>query len=35
MTTGGLLFMLVSVGFVAGLCFWCFYRVLRHPAGRD
>jgi hypothetical protein len=29
MTTTGFLFLLFSVGFVTGLCGWCYYRVLR------
>jgi len=31
MTTGGWIFMIVSVGFVVGLTGYCFYRVLFHP----
>jgi hypothetical protein len=43
MTVGGWIFMCVSVGFVWGLCLWCFSKVLtlppegeeRGPGGED
>jgi hypothetical protein len=31
MTSGGWIFMLVSVGFVVGLVIYCYYRVLTAP----
>lgn len=31
MTTGGWIMMILSIGFVLGLTFFCFYRVLASP----
>jgi hypothetical protein len=31
MTAGGWVTMIVSLGFVWGLAFWCFWRVLTSP----
>lgn len=33
MTTGGWIAMIVSLAFVSGLAFWCYYRVLTAPPG--
>jgi hypothetical protein len=35
MTTTGWTFMICSVGFVIGLTFWCFKKVLTKPASAD
>ena len=35
MTTTGWIFMVCSVGFVVGLTFWCFKKVLTKPASAD
>lgn len=32
MTAFGVTFMVLSVGFVVGLCYWCFAKVLSLPA---
>ncbi|MGA7616186.1 MAG: hypothetical protein WBX15_13510 [Thermoanaerobaculia bacterium] len=32
MTIGGWLFLTLSLGFVWGLCGWCFYRVIKGGA---
>ncbi len=34
MSAAGLIFLLGSVGFITGLCIWCFSRVLRSLGGR-
>jgi nitrate reductase NapE component len=31
MTTSALLFMVLSVAFVTGLCAWCYWKVLTTP----
>jgi hypothetical protein len=35
MTTGGWVFMVVSVGFVVSLVSWCFFKVLTAPPERS
>jgi hypothetical protein len=35
MTIFGVTFMVLSVGFVVGLCSWCFARVLSLPAEHE
>jgi len=35
MRTGGWIFMLGSIGFVLGLTFYCFYRVLTRPSSAE
>ncbi len=35
MSAGGWIFMLLSVGFVYGLTFWCFRRVLTTKEGDE
>ncbi len=35
MTTGGWIFMVVSIGFVVSLISFCYFRVLRKPAAAD
>lgn len=32
MSPGGWIFLTLSLGFVWGLCAWCYFRVLRHGA---
>ena len=35
MSAGGWIFMISSVGFVVGLCAYCFYTILTKPSTTD